>query len=51
MPILVVTLRHRPSCRLTSLLVQHNQSPDAGIFALFPGDSEVEKEENHMKQW
>lgn len=45
----VVTLRHRPSCTLTSLLVQHNQSPDAGIFALFPGDSEVEKEDNHRK--
>lgn len=45
----VVTLRHRPSCTLTSLLVQHNQSPDAGIFALFPGDSEVEKEDNHKK--
>lgn len=29
------------SYRLTSLLVQHNQSPDAGIFALFPKDSHM----------
>lgn len=26
---------------LTSLLVQHNQSPDASIFALFPRDDHM----------
>lgn len=42
----------RPLLRrtLTSLLVQHNQSPDAGIFALFPKVSQVEREGGEMKR-
>lgn len=47
----VVTLRHRPSCTLTSLLVQHNQSPDASIFALFPGDRRWKRKTITGKQW
>lgn len=35
--------RSPPFVGLTSLLIQHNQSPDAGIFALFPEDSQVKK--------
>lgn len=41
--IILIMLCHLPSPRLTSLLVQHNQSPDAGIFALFPKRSQVER--------
>lgn len=32
---------HLPSCTLTSLFVEHDQSPDAGIFALLPKDRQV----------
>lgn len=37
----VLMQQTRPLDRLTSLLVQHNQSPDASIFALFPKDGHV----------